>query len=1116
MDKKSKLQRIIKQIGFMIILSVGIVSTVHMHAQEASISMDTSNKTIAEVLENIENQTDFQFFYNSKLIDMKRRVAVKIDARDIFTALNQLFAGTDIQYKIAGKDIILTSFSAPLNAISTTQGNRKITGTVVDENGVPIIGANVLLKGTSGVGTITDSEGKFNLQVSEQSILKISYIGYLPKEIAVEDQLVLHIILTEDTKLLDEVVVVGYGVQKKKDLTGAVTALQGETIASRRTPQLSSALQGAIAGLLVTRDNNAPGTTSETIRIRGVTTIGDNSPLVIIDGVPGDLNQVNPTDVESISVLKDAASASIYGSRAAAGVILINTLRAKEHDLNCEYHVEYGWEIPTKQPEYVGIQRFLEMTNELRYNDNQAGGWFQTYSEDQVNNWLKYHVNDPNNYPNTNWTNLILHKSAPRRTHRISMTGGSKSIRTKASFTYDKMEGLYADRYYERFMMRVNNDFKINRYLEATLDFNFTRSKTHQPTFDPFDRMRIAPPVYAAVWDDGRIAEGKSGANAYGRMVAGGNRDEWYNQIGGKVSIDLMPIDGLKISGIIAPVYHFDKVKNFNKAVPYTLANDPNTIGGYLEGQATTKLTEERNDDYNVTIQGIANYRKIFGRHSLNIMAGYETFYSFNERLMASRDQYELSNFPYLDLGPLSMRDNSGNASEIAYRSWFGRTIYNYENRYLFQINIRYDGSSRFHKAYRWGAFPSLSAGWVITEEPLAKKMNIPWLSFLKLRASWGTLGNERIGNYPYQASIAFSNVLFYQNGEPISQLSAAQHTYAIQNISWEKTESFDFGMDASFFNNRLRLTADYYKKTTKDMLLALEIPDFVGFDNPQKNTGKMYTNGYEIEIGWNNQIRDWNYGLSLNFADFVSRMGSLGGTEFLGSQVKKEGSQFNEWYGYVNDGLYLTQQDVDNSAKIHQNVKVGDVKYKDISGPDGIPDGKISSEYDRKLLGGSLPRYMFGGNIYARYKDVDLSLTFQGIGSQLVRMHTTMVQPLRENYGNIPAFLDENYWSSRQDNPTNAAARYPRLTYTNASSNYTMSDFWLFNGRYIRLKNITLGYSLPKLLLKKISAHKIRIYLSANDLFCISQFPQGWDPEMGMSSYPITTSFLLGTSIYF
>ena len=284
MDKKSKLQRIIKQIGFMIILSVGIVSTVRMHAQEASISMDTSNKTIAEVLENIENQTDFQFFYNSKLIDMKRRVAVKIDARDIFTALNQLFAGTDIQYKIAGKDIILTSFSAPLNAISTTQGNRKITGTVVDENGVPIIGANVLLKGTSGVGTITDSEGKFNLQVSEQSILKISYIGYLPKEIAVEDQLVLHIILTEDTKLLDEVVVVGYGTVRKVDLAGSVSVIDNKSFKDQAITSVSDALQGRMSGVLV-ESSGIPGG-SVKIRVRGANSINkSNDPLYVVDGI---------------------------------------------------------------------------------------------------------------------------------------------------------------------------------------------------------------------------------------------------------------------------------------------------------------------------------------------------------------------------------------------------------------------------------------------------------------------------------------------------------------------------------------------------------------------------------------------------------------------------------------------------------------------------------------------------------------------------------------------------------------------------------------------------------------------------------------------------------------
>lgn len=1103
--------RIMKIGIFLLFVVISQLHAERVYSQNTMINLSLKNATVEQVLDQIEKETEFSFLFTDKSVNIDWSVDIDIQNENINKVLKTLFDGTNVQYRIIDNQIVLSNRRTG----GVVNASKRIIGVITDAEGEPVIGANIVEKGTTN-GTISDAQGRFTLDVAPDANLLITYIGYMPQEIKVDGRNSLSITLLEDMAALDEVVVVGYGTVRKKDLTGAVTAVKGDDLASRKTTQLSSALQGAVAGVLVTRDNNAPGATAGSIKVRGVTTIGDTSPLVIVDGVPGDINQVNPNDVESMSVLKDAASASIYGSRAASGVILITTKRAKENDLTLGYNFEYGWEIPTKQPEYVGIQRFLEMTNELRYNDNNAGGWYQTYSEDQVSNWLNYNASDPNNYPNTDWTDLILKSSAPRQTHTINIAGGSKAVRTKASFAYDKIDGLYADRFYERFMVRVNNDFKINKYLGATLDFNFKRSKSHRPTFDPFDRMRISPPVYAAVWNDGRIAEGKSGANAYGRMVAGGTRNEWYNQVGGKASLDLTPIDGLKISGVIAPVYNFDKIKNFNMAVPYTLANDPNTIGGYLEGQSTTKLTENRNDSYNVTIQGIANYMKSFGKHDLNVMAGYETFYSFNENLMASRDQYELSNYPYLDLGPLSMRDNSGNASEVAYRSWFGRVMYNYDNRYLLQANIRYDGSSRFHKDYRWGAFPSFSAGWVVSEEQFVKAAGLDWLSFLKIRASWGTLGNERIGNYPYQASIAFSNVLFYQNGQPVSQLSAAQQAYAIRNISWEKTESFDFGMDAQFLNNRLRFTADYYKKTTKDMLLALEIPDYVGFDNPQKNTGDMYTNGYELEVGWNDQAGDWRYGVSVNFSDFISKMGDLGGTEFLGDQVKKEGSQFNEWYGYMSDGLYLTQEDVDNSPKINNNVKVGDVKYRDISGPDGVPDGKISSEYDRVLLGGSLPRYMFGGSANVGYKDFDLSFTFQGVGSQLVRMNTTMVQPLRENYGSIPAFLDGNYWSSLNDEGMNAKAKYPRLTYANASSNYAMSDFWLFNGRYVRLKNITLGYSLPQMLLDKISIDKIRVYVSANDLFCISKFPKGWDPEMGTSSYPITTSVLFGISVNF
>lgn len=1102
-----------RRFGLLLLAVFIFLSSPRIFAMENAegITIPLAKVTLAEAIKKIEAASDYTFFYDAIKTNLRQQVTLKADNQKIEDVLNVLLKTTDLQYKITDHQIALI----PRDNFKSTQSKKKITGVVVDETGIPVIGANVVEAGTTN-GTITDLEGKFSLDVPLNADLLLTYVGYVSANLKVGSADHYNVQLALDSQGLDEVIVVGYGTVKKKDLTGAVASLQGDLLSSRKTTQLSAALQGAVAGVLVTRDNSAPGATAGSIKIRGVTTIGDSSPLVIVDGVPGDINQVNPNDVENMSVLKDAASASIYGSRAAAGVILITTKRASENDLTLGYNFEYGWEIPTKQPEYVGIQRFLEMTNELRYNDNNAGGMYQTYSQDQVENWVKYNATDPNNYPITDWTDLILKSSAPRQTHSLNIAGGSKSVRTKASVTYDKTDGLYADRYYERFMTRVNNDFKINNYLGATLDFNFKRSKSHQPVFDPINRMRIAAPVYAAVWDDGRMAEGKSGSNPYAIMENGGSKDSWYNQIGGKASIDFTPIEGLKISGIVAPIYNFDKIKSFSLAAAYTLANDPNTIGGYYEGHSTTKLNEDRNDSYNVTTQFIATYLKTLGKHDLNVMLGYENYFQYNETLFASRDQYELTNYPYLDLGPLSLRDNGGSAYETAYRSMFGRIMYSYANKYLLQANIRYDGSSRFHKDYRWGSFPSFSAGWVVSEESFMKDADLNWLSFAKLRASWGTLGNERIGNYPYQATIAFSNALFYQNGIAVSELTAAQQQYAIQNISWETTESLDLGMDLSFLDNRLRFTGDYYHKTTKDMLLALEIPDYVGFDNPDKNTGKMSTNGYELEVGWNDKAGDFSYSVSVNFSDFLSEMGDLGGTQFIGDQVKMKGSQFNEWYGYISEGLFQSQEDLNNSAKINNNVKVGDVKYKDISGPDGVPDGKISSEYDRVLLGGSLPRYMFGGNVSAKYKGFDFSMAFQGVGSQLVRLNSMMIEPLSENWGNIPSILDGNYWSSLKSEAENAKARYPRLTRSNISSNQAMSDFWLFNGRYVRLKNLTLGYTLPLSLTNKVSIDKIRIYASANDLFCLSKFPKGWDPEMGSSSYPITTSLLLGVSVNF
>lgn len=1083
------------------------------YAQKTKLDINVQNSSVKDVLNEIETQSEFFFMYNNKQVDVERKVDLDAKSTSVDVVLQKLFAGTDVNFKVVNRQILL--FPKDLINLAEQQGN-KVTGKVTDQTGLPIPGASVIVKGTT-TGVTTDNDGKFSLAISpEAKVLVISFVGMRSQEIVIGGKTTFNTVLEEETIGIEEVVAIGYGSVKKSDLTGAIGSIKGDVIANRKTTQISQALQGTVPGLMVTRNNNAPGATA-TIRIRGITTIGENNPLIILDGVPvDDINSVNPNDVENISVLKDAASASIYGSRAAAGVILVTTKRAKSGQLALEYNMEYGFEKPTEMPGYVNAVTFMKHVNELRWNDNNNNAnEYPTYTKDIVDNYTDLNAQNPDLYPNTDWRGLIMNNNAPRQSHILSITAGTKAIKTKASLAYDKTDALYDARTYERLTARFNNDITINNYLTATIDFNFKRSISKQPVVDPMYKMGVVPPIYAAMWSDGRVGAGKDGANIYGQMKYGGTNDNYYNTVGGKISIDFTPFSGLKLSGVVSPTYNFDKGKKFALAIPYTAYNNPGTISGYLEGAKETTLNEVRNDSYRVTYQFITNYTKTFGLHNVNAMVGYEYYSAFNENLSASRGQYGLTSYPYLNIGPLILRDNSGDAYENAYRSYFGRIMYNYQNKYFLQGNIRYDGSSRFHQDYRWGSFPSFSAGWVLSEESFMKDQST--ISFLKFRGSWGTLGNERIGNYPYQAALNFeTNSLFYQGNTAVSAQSAAQWQYAIRDISWEKTESVDFGIDANFFDNRLRFTGDYYKKTTKDMLLQLQIPIYLGFDNPNQNTGKMNTKGWEFEIGWNDKIGNLDYAISANISDFTSVMGDLGGTEFLGDQIKREGSEFNEWYGYLSEGLYQTQADVDASAKLNSNVKPGDVRYKDISGPTGEPDGKISPEYDRVLLGGSLPHYMYGANLSIGYKNFDLSVVVQGVGQQNVRLNSTMVQPLLENYGNFPSILEGNYWSKYNTDDQNLVATYPRFTNTSAGNNYTMSDFWLFDGAYFRVKNITLGYNVPKFMTDKVRLQSVRLYTTVSDLFSINNYPKGWDPEMSSTAYPITTSFIFGVSVKF
>ena len=1099
------------------------------------ISISANGSEVKKVLNQVEKQVDVRFVFSSKLIKSGRKVTISAQNKPLYEVLDEILTPLGLQYEVSGKIIILKrQENLPEIAPPADAPKRSVSGKVLDEAGVGLPGVSVVVKGTQ-TGTTTNTEGSFDLTIpdataGQAATLVFSFVGYKSQEMALGNQSVLEIKMTPEDKSLQEVVVVGYGTVQKKDLTGAVSTVQGDLIANRKTTQISQALQGAIPGVMVTRTNSAPGATAQ-IRVRGITTINDAgaNPLIILDGVPvDDINSINPNDVDNISVLKDAASASIYGSRAAAGVILVTTKRAKNGQLNLDYTVEYGLEKATRLPDYVGAKRYMQLTNELRWNDNANGAnEYPTYAKDLIDNYTNLNKENPDLYPDTDWRKLILNNSAPRKSHMLSISGAGKTLRSRVSLGYDKTDGLYDGRSYERITARINNDITINKYLSAGVDINFRRATSIQPVTDsretpityPIYKMGIMPAVYAAEWSDGRIGAGKDGANVYALMKYGGSNTAWLNQIGGKVSLDFTPIDGLKISGIVSPFLNFDKIKVFNKRLPYTSFANPGSTSGYIEGATETKLQESRNDGYRYTTQFLANYTKQFGDHSINLLGGYEFYKAFDENLGASRGQYSLTSYPYLNLGPLEFRDNSGKASENAYRSWFGRVMYNYKGKYLLQANVRYDASSRFASAYRWGAFPSISAGWVVSDESFMKS-TASWLSLFKVRASWGSLGNERIGDnfYPYQALLNFENTsLFYQGNTVVSAQSAAQFQYIIRNISWETTQSYDLGIDANFFSDRLRFTGDYYKKTTKDMLLQLEIPDFIGFDNPYQNTGKMFTNGWEAQIGWTDKAGDFRYSGSFNLSDFKSKMGDLGGTEFLDTQVKRQGSQFNEWYGYQSDGLFQTQGEVDAAPKLNANMKPGDIRYKDISGPAGVPDGKISPEYDRALLGGSLPRFMFGANFSVGYKNWDFSMVLQGVAKQISRLHPDMVQPLRENFGTFPTMLDGgNTWSRYNTVEQNAAAKYPRYSNTAAGNNYAMSDYWLINGAYFRLKNLSLGYNIPKIVTDKIHIQGLRLYGTVTDLLSLNHFPKGWDPEQNTLGYPITTSFVIGASVKF
>ena len=1023
------------------------------------------------------------------------------------------------------KNIKLLIFTFLLCTFGYAQENT-ITGQVLDQySKMPVPGANVVVKNTT-TAVQADFDGKFSITLSDGiEIIKVSYLGYVTQEINIKGKKQITISLKEDVSQLDEVVVVGYGTQSKKDITGSISVVSGEDITSRSTTNVSNALQGAVAGVSVIRSSTAPGA-GNTISIRGITTLqGDSSPLILVDDVPvGSINDVNAAEIESISILKDGAAAAIYGSRAAAGVVIITTKRAKTGSFNINYTTEYGINIPTEIRKNVQAVRYMEMFNESIWNDNKnLVNEFSTYDPAVIADYANLNAQDPDNYPDTNWRDLMLKKQSETSRHNLSLSGGTEKLKTSANFGYEHQNALYANRDWKRYTGRINNELQLSDKVGAVLNIAFKQTDEEEPLNDPTNLAINFGTIYPALWADGRLADGKTGGNPYAALLYAGTQKTNTTLVYGKFGLFFKPIKALKIAINVAPNYEFTRFKSFRKSIPYWGSDDPDKLQtpSYIFGSEPTDrdLIESRVLEKSLTTQALVEYGKLFGNHNVQSVFGFEEYSKETEGLRVRGNEFISNDYPFLSQAPVDkVFDNGSSISEVAYSSLFGRVSYDFSKKYFIQGTLRRDGSSRFGKDYRWGTFPSIAGSWVISEENFMRNMSS--INFLKFRTSYGTLGNDRLGNYLYSSVLQFSDVLIANGSSVESVRSAAQTFFAVEDITWETTVSKNIALDANMFNNRFSLTAEYFEKKTTNMLLSLNIPSLSGFIDPTVNVGDMKTTGWELSVGWKDVIGDLKYSVSANIYDSKSILGYVADKRlFSGNKLSEEGLEFQSWYGYQSDGIYQTQEDVDNSAVTSGVVSPGDIKYKDQltvdTNNDGIPDkgdGVINTD-DQVVLGGSLPKYQYGGTLSLQYKGFDFGMTFQGIGEQTFYLNPNTYAKSFDAGNSPPSLIDGNYWSVYNTQEKNAAADYPRLGFNNSSNNFRFSDFWLKNGAYLRIKNISLGYTLPNDVIKGIGLSKLRVYVSGNDLFTFDNLPNGIDPEQG-GTYLITKSFLLGLKI--
>lgn len=1011
--------------------------------------------------------------------------------------------------------------------------NIQIKGLILaKEDSSPLIGVNVAVKGTTN-GVITDLKGNFTLSVSPKSKIVISYIGYKSQEIMVVDSRSLKIFLEEDSKTLDEVVVVGYGVQKKSVVTAAISKVTAEDLNSTSSTRVEDALKGKISGVQITQSSGQPGSDSK-VRIRGIGTVNNSEPLYIVDGMPvdGGIDYLNPVDIQSVEILKDAASAAIYGARAANGVVLVTTKSGLVGKATISYDVSYGWQNPWKKKSVLDATAYMTLMNEAAINDGNS----PKYTADQIKTAGK----------GTDWQDETFNRNAPIQSHQVSINGGTEKVAYFLSFGYFNQEGIVGGNFdksnFKRWSLRANNTYnayetnerKFLNKIKLGVNLGYSRSissgvETNSEygsilgsalAFDP------TVPVYAtnpaailalhpnAVKDkDGNVfSTPPNGFQEIANPVAmlnaptsgKGNADKFVSTFWGELNV----LDGLKFKSSFGVDLAF--WGNDGYTFPYFLATQGKDIN-------QSSVYSNMHRGFTWQFENTLTYNKVFAKkHNFTLLLG-QSAKEYKVRDL-SGDDFELletnpnkANIDYAiaDRKKERVAGGTGGFSSLTLASYFGRVDYNYDERYMLQATVRRDGSSNFGPSHKWGIFPSFSVGWNVTSEAFME--NRPeWFSNLKLRGSWGKNGNERIGQFRYTSLMDGGQNYYFGSGkESAMQYGSSPSKISNPDVKWEESEQIDLGFESRFFNNSLTLGFDYFKKKTNGMLMDQPIPVYVGKGAPIANAGDMENSGLEFEMGYKLKVSDLTLNFTANASYLKNKLIKLGnasgeaiyedsGASGVGSYVKGTNNEvFPYFYGFKTAGLIQNQKQADEyNAKFGEKAHPGDVIFRDIAGAHdangtSIPDGKIT-DADKTKIGKGMPDWTYGFTLGAEWRGFYMNLFFQGAqGNDIFDF---------SQRGDITA-MNRPSWILDRWIGEGTSNKIPRMTAVNPNRNWRSSDLYIKDGSFLRLKNMQIGYTIPSNLTKKISIQKLRVYISGQNLLTFTRY-DGFDPEIASGGY--------------